>query len=83
MRSSGLGWALGVGRLGAITGPMIGGLLMTISLPFYQNFLVFAIPGAIAFVMIILVQEKYSATSQQKAPNSADLAFEEGIRVKN
>lgn len=83
MRSSGLGWALGVGRLGAITGPMIGGLLMTISLPFYQNFLVFAIPGAIAFVMIILVQEKYSATSQQKAPISADLAFEEGIRVKN
>lgn len=66
MRSSGLGWALGIGRLGAIAGPMIGGLLMTISLPFYQNFLVFAVPGVIGFLMILLVQEKYSSTTNQQ-----------------
>ena len=62
MRSSGLGWALGIGRLGAIAGPLIGGVLMTIHLPFYQNFIIFAIPGIIAVMMIFLVQEKYSAT---------------------
>ena len=28
MRSSGLGWAFGVGRLGAIAGPIIGGVLL-------------------------------------------------------
>ena len=39
MRSSGLGWALGIGRLGAIAGPLIGGVLLTRNLPFYQNFL--------------------------------------------
>lgn len=77
MRSSGLGWALGVGRLGAIAGPMIGGLLMTISLPFYQNFMVFAVPGVIAFIMVILVQEKYSSTLYQKTLIEPQLAVEE------
>ncbi|MDR7079409.1 AAHS family benzoate transporter-like MFS transporter [Neobacillus niacini] len=77
MRSSGLGWALGVGRLGAIAGPMIGGLLMTISLPFYQNFIVFAVPGVIAFVMVILVQEKYSSTIYQRTLVETQLAVEE------
>ena len=75
MRSSGLGWALGIGRLGAMAGPMIGGLLMTMSLPFYQNFLVFAVPGVIAFVMVILVQEKHSSTLQQQTYVNANPTF--------
>lgn len=61
MRSSGLGWALGVGRLGAIAGPMMGGFLFSMSLPYYQNFLVFAIPGIIGAITLLFVQEKYSA----------------------
>ena len=61
MRSSGLGWALGIGRLGAIAGPMIGGILLTMGLPFYQNFLVFAIPGIIGALALCFVQEKYSS----------------------
>jgi AAHS family benzoate transporter-like MFS transporter len=66
MRSSGLGWALGIGRLGAMAGPIIGGILMGVSLPYYQNFIVFAIPGVIALIMIMMVQEKYSSTVQEK-----------------
>ncbi|MGX9134326.1 MFS transporter [Rummeliibacillus sp. JY-2-4R] len=60
MRSSGLGWALGIGRLGAIAGPLIGGVLLTMKLPFYQNFLIFALPGIIGALALCLVQEKYS-----------------------
>ncbi|MBB6444323.1 MFS transporter [Bacillus benzoevorans] len=60
MRSSGLGWALGFGRLGAISGPIIGGLVLTMNLPFYQNFLVFAIPGILGAISLFFVQEKYS-----------------------
>jgi AAHS family 4-hydroxybenzoate transporter-like MFS transporter len=30
MRAMGAGWALGLGRIGAIAGPAIGGYLMTI-----------------------------------------------------
>ncbi len=61
MRSTGIGWALGVGRIGAIIGPMMGGVLLTMKLPIHQNFLAFAIPGIIAAIMIWFVQEKYAA----------------------
>jgi AAHS family benzoate transporter-like MFS transporter len=60
MRSSGIGWALGVGRAGAIVGPMMGGALLEMNLPLQQNFLAFAIPGIIAALAMIFVQEKYA-----------------------
>jgi MFS transporter, AAHS family, benzoate transport protein len=60
IRSSGLGWALGVGRLGAIAGPVMGGFLFSMNLPYYQNFLAFAIPGMIGAIALFFVQERYS-----------------------
>ena len=48
MRSTGLGWASGVGRTGAIVGPLLGGSLLAAALPLQMNFLVFAIPGLVA-----------------------------------
>ncbi|HBI04752.1 MAG TPA: aromatic acid/H+ symport family MFS transporter, partial [Paenibacillaceae bacterium] len=42
MRSTGIGWSLGVGRLGAIIGPMMGGVLLTLNMPLQVNFLAFA-----------------------------------------
>ena len=29
MRATGVGWALGIGRIGSIVGPLVGGMLMT------------------------------------------------------
>jgi AAHS family benzoate transporter-like MFS transporter len=66
MRSSGLGWALGIGRLGAISGPLIGGVLLTMNLPFYQNFLVFAIPGILGALALCFVQESYSSSKARE-----------------
>ncbi len=54
MRSSGLGWASGIGRTGAIVGPFLGGTLMAMALPLKMNFLVFAIPGVIAALAIVI-----------------------------
>jgi len=48
VRSTGLGWASGIGRNGAIVGPLLGGALMGINLPLQLNFIAFAIPGAAA-----------------------------------
>lgn len=48
VRSTGLGWASGIGRNGAIVGPLLGGALMGINLPLQLNFIAFAAPGAIA-----------------------------------
>ncbi|KNX78455.1 major facilitator transporter [Pseudomonas sp. 250J] len=48
VRATGLGWASGIGRNGAIVGPLLGGALMGINLPLQLNFIAFAIPGAVA-----------------------------------
>jgi MFS transporter, AAHS family, benzoate transport protein len=54
IRSTGIGWASGVGRVGAILGPVLGGTLLSLSLPLEFNFYAFAIPGAIACIAISL-----------------------------
>jgi AAHS family benzoate transporter-like MFS transporter len=54
VRSTGLGWASGVGRVGAIVGPMLGGLLLAAKLPLEMNFLAFAVPGAISAVAMLV-----------------------------
>jgi len=48
IRSTGLGWASGIGRNGAIVGPLLGGALLGINLPLQLNFIAFAVPGVIA-----------------------------------
>ena len=48
IRSTGLGWASGIGRNGAIIGPVLGGALMGLAVPLPVNFLAFALPGAAA-----------------------------------
>ncbi|WP_159983250.1 MULTISPECIES: MFS transporter [unclassified Novosphingobium] len=48
VRGTGLGWASSVGRIGAVVGPMLGGLLLAAELPMALNFAAFAIPGLVA-----------------------------------
>lgn len=55
IRSTGLGWASGIGRNGAIVGPLLGGSLLAIELPLHLNFMVFAIPGALAALAMYLL----------------------------
>ena len=57
MRTSGLGWALGIGRLGGIAAPMLGGYLLSIGLPPRQIFLsacLFALVAAAATALLAL-----------------------------
>ncbi|QRM57977.1 MFS transporter [Sinorhizobium sp. BG8] len=54
VRSTGLGWASGVGRIGAIVGPTLGGVLLARELPLQQNFLIFAIPAAVSTLAMLV-----------------------------
>jgi MFS transporter, AAHS family, benzoate transport protein len=63
IRSTGLGWASGIGRNGAIVGPILGGALMGMTLPLHYNFIAFAIPGAIAMVAMIIFSLRESGLS--------------------
>lgn len=55
LRSTGIGWSLGIGRIGAIVGPALGGELMGLKWSNRQLFLAAALPALIsAFVMFAL-----------------------------
>ena len=57
MRTSGLGWALGVGRLGGIAAPVLGGYLLSLGMAPTQIFLsacIFAVIAAAATGMLAL-----------------------------
>lgn len=66
IRTTGVGWAAGMGRCGAIAGPSLGGALVAMSLPFQQNFVIFAAPGVIGVIAVALVaKRKYRDRIQQ------------------
>ena len=65
MRSTGIGWASGVGRSGAILAPIVIGTLVGMALPLEQNFMAIAIPAVIATVAVLLIDHRRSASAQQ------------------
>lgn len=70
IRSTGMGWASGISRNGAIAGPLLGGLLLGANLPLTTNFLAFALPGVIgAAAMLLFVC--YSPQPSTAVPDGA------------
>ena len=67
VRTTAMGWASGVGRIGAIVGPILTGALLTLELSHQTNFLFIAIPGIIASVAIFLVNLN-AAVDSRKVP---------------
>ncbi|WP_344679132.1 aromatic acid/H+ symport family MFS transporter [Saccharopolyspora taberi] len=66
VRSTGVGWAAGVGRIGAIGGPTLGGALLALELPFQQNFIAVAVPGVIGAVAVAVVAKKKFRTARRE-----------------
>ncbi|MFS0781201.1 MFS transporter [Bacillus sp. 1P06AnD] len=64
--STALGMASGIGRVGGIIGPLMGGFLLAQHLPIHMNFIAFAIPGVIASVALSLVPEKLAYYRQRQ-----------------
>ena len=63
VRGTGIGWALGVGRVGAIAAPIVIGVLVGMSMPLQQNFIAIALPGLIAAIAISLIDHRRSASA--------------------
>src|SRR5579863_1660721 len=55
IRSTGVGWALGIGRIGSIVGPVFGGIMLSLHLPLTTVFLVGAVPSLIGSAAILLM----------------------------
>jgi AAHS family benzoate transporter-like MFS transporter len=63
-RSTALGLCFGLGRSGAVVGPIIGGYLIQIHASMFNSFLAFAIPSFISFLAFLFTQEKFAYTKQ-------------------
>lgn len=59
VRSTGTGWALGIGRIGSIVGPLVGGLLLSSELDIKRVFWVAAIPPIIAAIASLAVTPRH------------------------
>lgn len=57
-RATGVGWAVGAGRIGAIAGPLVGGLLIGWGLSMAANFIAFAVPTIIAGIATLFITTK-------------------------
>jgi AAHS family 4-hydroxybenzoate transporter-like MFS transporter len=55
IRATGVGWALGVGRIGAIVGPLVGGMLLAAAWSPQNIILMAVIPALIASVAVLVL----------------------------
>ncbi len=57
LRTTGVGWAIGLGRFGAVIGPYVGGVLIASGTTMEINFIIFAVPlmisGIIAYILSV------------------------------
>jgi AAHS family 4-hydroxybenzoate transporter-like MFS transporter len=60
IRSTGVGWCLGIGRLGAIIGPLLAGLLLSLHWPVASLFILLSLPLATACVAVLIMGALYA-----------------------
>ena len=54
-RTTGVGWGIGAGRLGAVLGPLVAGILIGTGISISMNFIIFAIPALIAALVTYMI----------------------------
>lgn len=67
VRSTGIGCASAIGRIGAIVGPILTGMLLGLELPHKMNFVVIAIPAIIALFAVMILR-RHAVEEQNIAP---------------
>ena len=75
IRSTGIGWASGVGRSGAILAPIIIGILVEMALPLSLNFVAIALPAVVATIAVLVMNR---SRPDESAPGQAGAQREIG-----
>jgi len=55
LRSTGIGWGLGIGRVGSIVGPVLGGELIRLNWSNSSIFMAVAVPAVVSATMLVLM----------------------------
>jgi MFS transporter, AAHS family, vanillate permease len=64
MRGTGIGWALGVGRIGAVLGPIVGGILVGAGVSIGGIFAIYTLPAVAAAVLCLAIRGDDSSDRQ-------------------
>ncbi|WVX84491.1 MFS transporter [Niallia oryzisoli] len=67
IRATGIGYAVGIGRIGSILAPTLFGLILATGIDPQKAFIAFAVPSIIAAIAITLVQEKHGSFDKVNA----------------
>lgn len=67
IRSTGVGFASGVGRIGAIVAPVLIGWLVSLNLPLEQNFLAISLAGLIGAAAVTMINQSRADSTQVKS----------------
>jgi AAHS family 4-hydroxybenzoate transporter-like MFS transporter len=67
LRSTGVGWCLGVGRLGSIVGPLVGGELIALKWSTQSIFLAAAAPALISAMLLFALRRMTKSTTAPPA----------------
>ncbi|MFC7418723.1 MFS transporter [Iodobacter arcticus] len=62
LRSTGIGWSLGIGRVGSIVGPVLGGELIRLNWSYSDIFLAMAVPTMGSVLMLLLIARELPLT---------------------
>lgn len=68
MRGTALGVALGIGRIGAVAAPQVGGLLLAAGLGVNANFLLFALAAAAAGAVLLMIRRPVGEPHPEGVP---------------
>ncbi|WP_198084942.1 MFS transporter [Variovorax sp. E3] len=63
-RANGSGWAFAIGRIGSVSGPVLGGLLLARDLPLHQIFMLLLIPLGIGTVASVAMARQFGTGFQ-------------------
>lgn len=78
IRSTGIGMASGIGRAGGIFAPILIGVLVSLNLPFGQNFMAIGFAGVIGAIAIACVDDRRSAARQRSLGSASPSPVKSG-----
>ncbi|MGY6178864.1 MFS transporter [Paraburkholderia strydomiana] len=67
LRATGTGWALGIGRLGGISGPLLAGLLYTAQMTIDEIFRIASLPILLGAAVTLVMRWTYSDKRRENA----------------
>jgi AAHS family 4-hydroxybenzoate transporter-like MFS transporter len=80
VRASGVGWALGIGRVGSIVGPLVGGVLLTMKWSTGAVFLAAAGAALCAALSAFVLSRLAGLRASSKEAADAEAAYQAGLR---